>query len=76
MYKYYCEHSTSIIEIPMIENLIDIKNTIKKSHIDSALGTALHILRCIDEGQSTEEIMQSLDNNEQIGRASCRERVL
>ena len=50
----------------MIENLIDSKNTIKKSPMDSALGTALHILRCIDEGQSTEEIMQSLDNNEQL----------
>ena len=50
----------------MIENLIDIKNTIKISHMDSALGTALHILRCIDEGQSTKEIIQSLDNNEQL----------
>jgi hypothetical protein len=66
MYKYYCEQTTSITEIPMIENLIDIKNTIKKSHMDSALGTALHILRCIDEGQSTKEIIQSLDNNEQL----------
>ena len=51
---------------PMIENLIDSKNTIKKSHMDSALGTALHILRCIDEDQSTKEIIQSLDNNEQL----------
>jgi hypothetical protein len=50
----------------MIENLIDSKNTIKKSHMDSALGTALHILRCIDEDQSTKEIIQSLDNNEQL----------
>jgi hypothetical protein len=66
MYKYYCEQTTSITEIPMIENLIDIKNAIKKSHMDSALGTALHILRCIDEGQSTKEIIQSLDNNEQL----------
>ena len=66
MYKYCCEQTTSITEIPMIENLIDIKNTIKISHMDSALGTALHILRCIDEGQSTKEIIQSLDNNEQL----------
>ena len=50
----------------MIENLIDSKNTIKKSHMDSALGTAFHILRCIDEGQSTKEIIQSLDSNEQL----------
>jgi hypothetical protein len=50
----------------MIENIIDSKNTIKKSHMDSALGTALHILRCIDEDQSTKEIIQSLDNNEQL----------
>ena len=50
----------------MIENLIDSKNTIKKSHMDSALGTALHILRCIDEDQSRKEIIQSLDNNEQL----------
>ena len=34
--------------------------------MDSALGTALHILRCIDEDQSTKEIIQSLDNNEQL----------
>ena len=50
----------------MIENLIDSKNTIKKSNMDSALGTALYILRCIDEDQSTKEIIQSLDNNEQL----------
>jgi hypothetical protein len=50
----------------MIENLIDSKNIIKKSHMDSALGTALHILRCIDEGQSTKDIIQSLDGNEQL----------
>ena len=34
--------------------------------MNSALGTALHILRCIDEGQSRKEIIQSLDNNEQL----------
>ena len=50
----------------MIENLVDKKSNIKKGHIDSALGTALYILRSIDEGQSREEIMQSLDNNEQL----------
>src|SRR5215210_2364946 len=50
----------------MIENLIDSKNIIKKRYMDSALGTALHILRCIDEGQSTKDIIQSLDGNEQL----------
>jgi transposase len=50
----------------MIEHTVDKKNDIKKSHMDSALGTALHILRCIDEGQSRKEIIQSLDNNEQL----------
>ena len=34
--------------------------------MDSALGTAIYILRCIDEDQSTKEIIQSLDNNEQL----------
>lgn len=34
--------------------------------MDSALGTAFHILRCIDEGQSTKEIIKSLDSNEQL----------
>jgi hypothetical protein len=50
----------------MIEHRVDKKNNIKKSHMNSALGTALHILRCIDEGQSRKEIIQSLDNNEQL----------
>jgi hypothetical protein len=50
----------------MIEHPVDKKNDIKKSHMDSALGTALHILRCIDEGQSTKDIIQSLDGNEQL----------
>jgi hypothetical protein len=34
----------------MIENPVDRKNDVKKSHMDSALGTALYILRCIHEG--------------------------
>jgi hypothetical protein len=42
----------------MIENPIDKKNDIKKSHMESALGTALYILRCIDKGQSLGEIVQ------------------
>jgi hypothetical protein len=49
----------------MIENLVNRKNDIKKSHMDSALGTALYILRCIHEGQSRKEIVQSLDSNVQ-----------
>ena len=49
----------------MIENPVNRKNDIKKSHIDSALGTALYILRCIHEGQSRKEIVQSLDSNVQ-----------
>jgi hypothetical protein len=50
----------------MIENPVDKKNDIKKGHMDSALGTALHILRCINEGQSRKEIIQSLDGNDQL----------
>ena len=50
----------------MIEHHVDKKNDIKKSHMNSALGTALHILRCIDECKSRKEIIQSLDNNEQL----------
>jgi hypothetical protein len=49
----------------MIENPVDRRNDIKKSHMDSALGTALYILRCIHEGQSKKEIAQSLDSNVQ-----------
>jgi hypothetical protein len=49
----------------MIENPVNRKNDIKKSHMDSALGTALYILRCIHEGQSRKEIVQSLDSNVQ-----------
>jgi hypothetical protein len=50
----------------MIEHPVDKKNHIKKSHMNSALGTALYILRCIHEGQSRKEIIQSLDNNEKL----------
>jgi hypothetical protein len=39
---------------------------IKRNYLDSALGTALYILKSIDEGQSKKEIIQSLDNNEQL----------
>ena len=49
----------------MIENPVNKKNDIEKSHIDSALGTALYILRCIHEGKSIKEIVQSLDSNVQ-----------
>jgi hypothetical protein len=49
----------------MIENPVNKKNDIEKSHIDSALGTALYILRCIHEGQSIKEIVQSLGSNVQ-----------
>jgi hypothetical protein len=34
--------------------------------MDSALGTALYILRGLDEGQNKYEIIQGLDNNEQL----------
>lgn len=50
----------------MIENPIDNMNNIKKNYMDSALGTAFFILRCINEGQSRKEIIRSLDNNEQL----------
>ena len=41
-------------------------NASKKRHMDSALGTALYILRGLDEGQSKYEIIQHLDNNEHL----------
>jgi hypothetical protein len=50
----------------MTENPIDNINNIKKNYMDSALGTAFYILRCINEGQSRKEIIQSLDSNEQL----------
>jgi hypothetical protein len=42
------------------------EKNIKRNYLDSALGTALYILKSIDEGQSKKEIIQSLDNNEQL----------
>jgi hypothetical protein len=50
----------------MIENPINNKKDIKENYLDSALGTALYILKSIEEGQSKKEIIQSLDNNEQL----------
>jgi hypothetical protein len=50
----------------MTENPIDNINNIKKNYIDSALGTAFYILRCINKGQSRKQIIQSLDNNERL----------
>ena len=38
----------------------------KKRHMDSALGTALYILRSLNEGQSKYEIIQHMDNNEKL----------
>jgi hypothetical protein len=35
-------------------------------HMDSALGTALYILRSLNEGQSKYEIIQHMDNNEKL----------
>jgi hypothetical protein len=34
--------------------------------MDSALGTALYILRSINEGQSKYQIIQHMDNNEKL----------
>jgi hypothetical protein len=42
------------------------QKNIKRNYMNSALGTALYILKSIDEGQSKNEIIQSLDNNEQL----------
>jgi hypothetical protein len=50
----------------MTKSLPNNKNDTEKNYTDSALGTALYILRCIDEGQSRNEIIQSLDSNEQL----------
>ncbi len=49
----------------MVEAPVDKKNDVKKSYTDSALGTALYILRCIDDGRSRNQIVQNLDINEQ-----------
>jgi hypothetical protein len=50
----------------MIEHPADKKNNIKNSHMNSALGTALYILTCINEGQIRKDIIRSLDNNEKL----------
>ena len=50
----------------MTENPTNNKKDINKNYVDSALGTAIYILKSIDEGQSKKEIIQSLDNNEQL----------
>ena len=50
----------------MTNGLIKRDNASKKRHMDSALGTALYILRGLDEGQSKYEIIQYLDNNEHL----------
>jgi hypothetical protein len=50
----------------MIEKSIPCGHINENSYANSALGTALHILRCIDNGQSTTEIIQSLDGNDQL----------
>ena len=60
MSTYYCHQN------PMTENPIHNINNTKKKYVDSALGTALYILKCINEGQSRKEIIQSLDSNEEL----------
>ena len=50
----------------MTEKPTNNKKDIKKNYVDSALGTAIYILKSIDEGQNKKEIIQSLDNNEQL----------
>jgi hypothetical protein len=42
------------------------ERNIKRNYVDSASGTALYILKSIDEGQSKNEIIQGLDNNKQL----------
>ena len=50
----------------MTNGPIKRNNVSKMRHMDSALGTALYILRGLDEGQNKYEIIQGLDNNEQL----------
>jgi hypothetical protein len=42
------------------------KNDIKRNYTDSAFGIALYILRCIDEGQRSKEIIQTLNNGQLV----------
>lgn len=60
MSTYYCYQN------PMTDSPIDNINNIKKNYTDSALGTAIYILRCINEGQRRKEIVQSLNSNDQL----------
>jgi hypothetical protein len=41
-------------------------NVSEMHRMDSALGTALYILRSINEGQSKYQIIQHMDNNEKL----------
>ena len=50
----------------MTNGPIKRNNVNEMHHLDSALGTALYILRGLDEGQNKYEIIQRLDNNEQL----------
>jgi hypothetical protein len=50
----------------MISESIKKHNESGMHHLDTALGTALYILRGVDEGQSRYEITRRLDNNERL----------
>lgn len=50
----------------MTNGPIKRNNVNEMRNMDSALGTALYILRGLDEGQNKYEIIQRLDNNEQL----------
>jgi hypothetical protein len=50
----------------MTNGSIKRHNVSEMRHTDSALGTALYILRSLNEGQSKYEIIQHMDNNEKL----------
>jgi hypothetical protein len=50
----------------MIRESIKKHNESGMHHLDTALGTALYILRGLDEGQNKYEITRRLDNNERL----------
>jgi hypothetical protein len=50
----------------MTNGSIKRHNVSEICHSDSALGTALYILRSLNEGQSKHEIIQHMDNNEKL----------
>jgi hypothetical protein len=50
----------------MTNGSIEGHNVSEMRHMDSALGTALYILRSLNEGQSRYEIIQHMDNNEKL----------